>query len=193
MKKKKKKEPKPYKVEITREDKIDRALSRMRHKELQQACIMRGIEFEEVVEFDHHDLANWFFHHFDNAEELAKLDEYDIWLEQKLQERGHKKGDAILSPSLRFGITPDMTKIKPSIAAGKIQTSEPNISTEPKIKREADPSTGVITGTKKNMTYQLTDLGIPLSEIIEKVKDSFPDAQEKSIKIWHKRRLNEKE
>lgn len=191
MKKKKTKEPKIYRVDVTREDRINRALSRMKHKELQQACIMRGLEFDKVVEFDHHDLANWYFHHFEDPEDISKLPTYDNWIEEQLQLRGHKKGDAILSPSLRLGFTPDMSTIK-APPAPKLLAPAKNNSDEPKIKREADPETGVLAGTKKNLTYQLTDQGMPIAEIIAKVKEAFPAAEEKSIKIWQKRRLNEK-
>lgn len=188
MKKKKTKQPGIIKVDVTREDRIDRELSRMRHKDLQRACILKGLEFAKIVEFDHHDLSNWFFHHFDDAEDLSKLPEYDTWLEQQLQARGHKKGDAIMSPSLRFAFSPDMADIKPAVNKTPLLES---VSNEPKQKREADPATGVISGTKKNLTYQLTDQGLPMDEIISKVKEAFPAAEEKSIKIWHKRRINE--
>lgn len=193
MKKKKKtKEPGIIRVEVTREDRINRALSRMRHRDLQRECILRGLEFNKIIEFDHHGLANWFFEHFEDVEDLTRLTEYDLWIEAQLQERGHKKGDVILSPSFRFGFSPDMSEVKVlGITTGRFQVTEPNTSAEPKMKREADPATGVISGTKKNLTYQLTDQGLSIDEIIAKVKESFPQAEEKSIKIWQKRRLNE--
>jgi hypothetical protein len=177
------------------EDRIDRELARFKHKDLQRECILRGLEFKLIVEFDHHQLASWFRQNFENSQSLERLTLYDVWVENQLVERGYKKGDAILAPSLRFAFIPDMEKI------GKIQTpgvqkgispASDQVVKENKPKRIVDTSTGVYTGTKKNLTYQLTDEGKKLDDIIKTVMEKFPEAQEKSIKIWHKRRLAEK-
>ena len=176
----------------SREDRINDVLSQMKHKDLQRACILKGLEPKYIVEWDHHKLAGWFYANFDNGENLLLLQEYDSWLEGQLQSRGYKKGDAILAPALRFGFTPDMDEIKglqtPGAAAPlpKLEVVE-----KPKTKRLVDEVTGVYSGTKKNLTYTLTDEGVAIDEIIKKVLEKFPDAQDKSIKIWHKRRLKQ--
>lgn len=172
------------------EDRINRELAMMKHKDLQAACISRGLEFDNVLKFSHHDLANWFYKNYERSENPQLLNEYDAWVEEQLQKRGYKKGDAIMSPHLRLGFVPPMSDI-PEPRIIKPENSENN---KPKIvkteKRKKDESTGVYSGTKKNLTYQLTDEGKTTEEIIKAVIEKFPDAQEKSIKIWIKRRLN---
>ena len=43
---------------------------------------------------------------------------------------------------------------------------------------------GLITGTKKSLTYELVKKGKSSERIIKKVIKKFPDAKEKSILIW---------
>lgn len=178
-----------------REDRINRALSKLRHKDLQRECILRGLEFQNIVDFDHHELSNWFYHNFEKPEELDRLSEYDAWIEQQLQDRGHKKGDAILSPSFRFGFSPDLEKIDGEVTTAfktsVVLNAVDKIEKEVKIKREVDQETGIKSGTKKNLTYQLQKKGVSIEETIKQVLEAFPEAQEKSIKIWYKRSLNE--
>lgn len=181
-------------VDKDREQRIDKVLAHLKHKDLQRECILRGLDFAKIVEFDHHALSNWFYHNFEEPQDLTKLTLYDVWMEDQLQKRGYKKGDAILAPSFRLGFTPDLDGLPlktPGVSTTLKQVANSAEPKEVKPKRTVDETTGVYTGTKKNLTYTLTDEGMELSQIIEKVLERFPDAQEKSIKIWNKRRLNE--
>lgn len=177
----------------SREDRINYELGQMRHKDLQKACVSRGLDFQKIIDWDHHKLSNWFFKNYELGEDATKLTEYDAFIEGKLMERGYKKGDAILAPSFRLGFSPDIGEIKNIQTPGASQPP-PRVSApedKPKSKRVVDELTGVYSGTKKNLTYTLTDEGIGIEEIITKVIKQFPDAQDKSIKIWNKRRLKE--
>lgn len=192
MKKKKKTSSPDYRPVVTKEDKVNRALQGLKHRGLQRECIVRGMTFQEVVDADHWRLATYFYDHFEDPEDLSKLTDYDTWMEAKLEERGHKKGDVILSPSFRFGFAPDLDQIGTIQTPGRPRLEKPvGDAIAPPAKREVDTETGVVSGTKKNLTYQLTDQGLAIDEIIDKVVESFPQADPKSIKIWYKRRLKE--
>lgn len=192
MKKRKKTSSPDYRPVVTKEDKVNRALQGLKHRGLQRECILRGMPFQEVVDSDHWKLATFFYDHFEDPEDLLKLVDYDTWMEQQLEERGYKKGDVILSPSFRFGFAPEMEKIGPPQTPGRPKSDKPvGDPIAPPAKREVDTETGVVSGTKKNLTYQLTDQGLAIDEIIDKVIEQFPQADPKSIKIWNKRRLKE--
>lgn len=166
-------------------ERIDDSLRMMKHKDLVIACISRGLEPEKAVTYDHHDFANFFWHNFENAEDPKLLIIYDAFVETQLQQRGHKKGEAIMSPSLRLSFTPEMTDVK---NLDKPVIKRPVLEDKPK--REKDETHGILKGTKKSLTYDLTLSGKSLSDVVDAVMKAFPDAQDKSIKIWYKRALN---
>lgn len=180
------------KEEQQRDEFIQRQVSRMTHRDLQSACILKGMPFKDIVEKDHHGLVSWYFLNFELNENPQNLIEYDQWLEGQLEKKGYKKGDAMLSPSLRFSYTKGIDDSP--VKTQRIQARESNKSTEPKSQQEhkvvqKDEITGVRVGTKKNLTFQLARKvpEIPIDKIIEQVIEAFPDAQDKSIKIWVKR------
>lgn len=183
------------KADRSRDEKINEALAMLKHKDLQRECVLRGLDFEKVVEYDHHKLANFFYLNFEVEKGTdGLLDAFDKWIEEQLVNKGYKKGDAILHPSLRLGVThlEDIKDDRPSKALKPVNENSPIVNI-PKTKREKDPVTGVYTGTKKNLTYTLAKAGKSFGEIVKAVKDKFPDAQEKSIKIWQKRALKGEE
>ena len=163
-------------------------LTNMKHRDVQRACIIRGLEFANVAKFDHWKLVEWFCHNFENAQDEKLLLEYDIFVEEELKTRGYKKGDILMSPALRFSYNgPGLEKMD------KVVIIKPNVkvekTTEKKPKAQIDEKTGVRAGTKKAMTYELAGKGIELGEIKKQVKLAFPEAQDKSIQIWYKRAL----
>jgi hypothetical protein len=175
---------------VTEEDRAMRAISHMKHRDLQSACIARGMESQDMVNANHHSLVSWLVKNFDKTEDPQKLVEHDAWVESQLVKRGHTPGKAFLHPTLKFGISGDIEKvdrvkdIKPANAENIPEQGK-------KPKAEIDKTTGVRKGTKKDMTYSMTREGLPIAEIVHKVKAAFTDAQEKSIKIWHKRALKQ--
>jgi len=165
---------------------INEKLSLMRRRDLVEACIKRGMEFKEIVEASNHSLANFFYKNFEK--EVfgdARLNEFDAWVEEILMKNGHMKGEPMLNPIFRLGFSP-MTdgeiKHEPKAIPYKKEVVE-------KVKRMVNEDTGIVSGTKKDLTYQLTQKGKSLEYIIKKVTEKFPDAKEKSITIWHKRCL----
>lgn len=160
-----------------------RALSNMKYQDLQKACIVKGMPFEDVCSKGAPALSQWFINNYDNCNNFLFLDEYDVWIEGELKKLGYKDGDAMLHPSLRFGFTKgyeESTTIKsdPTIKA---------IDKPKKAKKEKDESTGMFLGTKKALTRECAKEGLTLTETIEKVSSKFPEYNEKSIKIWYKK------
>lgn len=162
-----------------------RELTGFKHRDLQRACIVRGLEPTLIADYDHHKLVSWFINNYENAQDEKLLLDYDLWVEEHLQERGYKKGDIMLAPSLRYSYVKDIENA-PKLINPKPFTV-PKVESSGKTKSFMDEKTGVRTGTKKSLTYKLTLEGLTIDSIIKQVKESFPEAQEKSIKIWSKK------
>ena len=166
-----------------------RELSNMKHRDLQRACIVRGMPSQDMVESDHHKLVSWFIENYDNTQSQELLINHDGWVEEQLIARGYKKGDVLLSPALRFSYVGNIEEIeKPKIIKPHNEKEKP--PNERKEKSTVDVNTGIRTGTKKALTYQLTISGLSIGEVIKGVKNKFPEAEDKSIKIWFKRATN---
>jgi hypothetical protein len=167
----------------TIEDRAHAELQEMKHKDLKRACIVRGLEFEQVVNLTVPALSNWFVQNYENGQNTILLDEYDAWLLGVLKERGIKDGDALLHPSLRLGYHGEFNP-----ETGDIITKRPKGIKKPKKpKRERDEETKLFTGTKKALTYKCQKEGKTLDETYKIVKEQFPEAVEKSMKIWYNR------
>lgn len=165
----------------------DRALAKMKYRDLKLACVARGMPFEEVIAADHPKLASWFNQNFENGEDPTLLNEFDVYVEEQLQQRGYKKGDAILAPCFRLGYIPPMEDLPDQPKRVGIVVKMETKPEEQKPKREVDTETGIIAGTKKALTYKCQKDGKSLDETVKIVKDKFPEAQDKSIKIWFQR------
>jgi hypothetical protein len=106
--------------------------------------------------------------------ELLRL--YDDWLDNELIMGGN--GDLVHS-SLRLGYVGDREddEDKPK-----------KIKPEPKAKvKKEKTAEGIFSGTKKALTFKCEKDGKTLEETISMVMENFPDAAEKSIKIWYKK------
>jgi hypothetical protein len=189
MKTKAKKHKQNEVYSVSSEDRAMRAISNMKHRDLQYACIARGMESQQVVNSDHHVLVSWLVRNWELTEDPKKLTEHDAWVEGQLVPRGHIPGKVILHPALKFGLSGDIEKVD------KVQDVKPKkaeaIPDTKKPRTEVDKQTGVRKGTKKDMTYSMTYAGDSIEDIISAVLEVFPEAQEKSIKIWHKRALKQ--
>lgn len=161
-----------------------RELSKMRHRDLQRACIVRGLPSQELVDFDHWRLVQWFTKNFENNQDEKLLLDHDLWVEEQLKEHGYTNGDALLSPALRFSYIGNIEEME------KPKSPKPQIAIKiNKVKSTIDEITGIRSGTKKALTYELALMGKGIDEIIKKVKEKFPEAQDKSIKIWARKSL----
>lgn len=164
-------------------------VTRMKHKDLQRACVGRGMDFQQVVESGIPELHKWFVLNYDRAQSLILINEFDDWKELQLRNAGHDKDSPYFHPALRLGFIAGRDEDGNSLGTKKPRLK--GLKKEEKPKKERVAGFKIFAGTKKAMTYQLTKDKLTLLEIIEKVMAQFPDANEKSISIWYKRCLKE--
>lgn len=165
----------------------ERELQHLRHKDLQRACVGRGMPFEDVVSSDIPTLQGWFCKHYDNSQNLVFLDEFDDWMAEQLRAAGYSKGDPVFHSDLRLGFI----GVSDADDEGK-KTKKPRLKSldkKEKPKRERVEGTKVFKGTKKALTYQLAS-SHTLAQVTEQVMEQFPEAKPKSISIWYKRALS---
>lgn len=166
-----------------------RAVASMKFKDLQMANVARGLAFQDAVNFDFHQHQSWLIRNQDRGQNLMLLNEFDNWMTEQLVSQGYESTDPINHPTLRLGYIPqlqDDNQEKPIRKPRGIALEK-----EPKKRAERLPGTKLLAGTKKALTYLLTKEGLSLPEIITKVTEAFPDANESSIKNWSKRCLKE--
>jgi len=189
--KKKKLRKVPIVFSQSHEDRVMRVLQNLKHRDLQRECIKRGMPFNMVVENSHPDLVNWFYKNFDNTQSEALLTEFDGWRDIELQKGGYLQEGVLVHPALRMAYTGGFKEweklpeyMKPEV---KKLPKEPK-----KPKAEKDEVTGIRKGTKKALTYECANIGTAMEDTISKVKAAFPEAEDKSIRIWYKRALKAK-
>lgn len=146
------------------------------YKELKKCCIARGLEFEKAVSYDFPNLSNWLVRHSLSEEDETKVEAFDNWLDDQLTKDGN---EYLVHPSLRLSYLGNKNKT---------EEDEPKKEkvTKVRVKKEKDES-GLYKGTKKSYTFELQKRGKTIQDTIIKVTRKFPDAKEKSIKIWFNR------
>lgn len=181
----------------------NKALTKMRYMDLQAAVIMRGMDYEDIVEGDHGKLASWFIKNYNNPVKRDRLEQFDDWMDQKLKERGYKKNH----PVRQFRRFSNLDDGQAQVKTRALRRAD--VPKKVKVKRERDKEFNIFKGTKKDYTYKLSKSlydakGSEFTEniakqlckkysalLLEKVQKKFTDAQEKSVKIWMKRCLDE--
>lgn len=151
-------------------------------RDIKREVITRGMPFQKVVESDVPNLYAWWNNNRNNEVDESLLDKFDDWVEAELRAIG--KEDLIHS-NFRFNFmgvksSEDKPKIK------KIVTEK-----QPKKRREKN-SLGLFSGTKKAMVFEAQEKGWSVKKTIRKVMRAFPDAKEKSIKIWYNKAAKSK-
>lgn len=166
-----------------------RIAANMGFRELQRACIVRGMPFEEMVDSDFHQLQSWFIRFGDNTQSLALLDEFDTWVKEVLISRGYPEGDPVHHPSLRLGYIAEQNADGEVTKKKRIKSLA--IEKPKKKKAERVEGTNILAGTKKASTYKCALAGYSLEKTIEEVTKGFEDANPSSIRNWYKRCLKE--
>lgn len=165
---------------VTRAENIP--IQDMTYKDIKKACVIRGMDFEEVIKGDFPRLHSWLHNNFGNKQDTQLLNDFDDWMELHLK---HQRQDDLIHPQLRLGYVgdkEDSDELKPR----KVKEKR-----EPKAAREKT-ELGVYKGTKKALTLELAEAGKSFEETFEEVQKQFPDAVEKSCKIWYKKYLRDK-
>lgn len=155
---------------------------RKTYKEVKREAVIRGMPFPDVVEADFYRLLSYI--DSSNAKpNIALVDKFDEWVDEQLSKAGYGKDDPLRSSRLRLGFIGDEDE------EGKIKIKRVKGIPRPrKEKRERD-QLGLYQGTKKSYTFELAGKGFEIDRVIRRVLKKFPDAKEKSIKIWYKAAL----
>jgi len=152
--------------------------SDLTYKELKKECIIRGKPFPEIVRGDFPNLSNWLLIYHANPIDETLLEKYDNWVEDELNKLG---SEYLIHPSLRLSYVG--ARSDDDTADKLVKSKTVKIA---KVAKEKD-SSGLYKGTKKSYTFELQQKGKTIQQTIIKVLRKFPDAKEKSIKIWFNR------
>lgn len=157
-------------------DKFDGLVGKMNYRDLKKHCIVRGMPFNEVVGGSFPQLQNWLYFNYDNKKTKNLVNDYDRWIEEELKDSPDV--DSLTHPQLRLGFIGPDEDVKPKTSKKIIKV---------KKKKKEKTSDGIFKGTKKALTFELQKKGKSLDRTIKRVLKVFPEASEKSIKIWYKK------
>ncbi|MAO08060.1 MAG: hypothetical protein CL596_05035 [Alteromonas sp.] len=171
---------KTKKRKVNNYEQVMKQASHMTLNDLKRHCISRGMDFQELIDGTVISLQNWYHRNSNNDIDLSRIAKFDDWLEKILRDRGKEE---LIHPQLRLSyISENQSDDKPKKEKPKKEKKKP---------REKNKH-GIFKGTKKAYTFELQQKGKTLTQVIKKVTRKFPDASDKSIKIWYKKaaRLN---
>jgi len=156
-------------------------MPRMRLIDLQRHCLIRGIAFEDLVNKTVLQMQSWLNKNWEVKTNPSLLDKFDQWREDYLKSKGMED-----EPFIRLGYIASRDEETGEIT----KTLRPRKIKKNKIRREKDSKRGIYKGTKKALTYDCFDKGYSREKTVEVVIKAFPDAKDKSIKIWYKNAQN---
>lgn len=148
-----------------------------RFRDLQRACIIRGMPPTQLVEGDVYRLHRYIQDHKDDEVDIDLLEDFDEWRE-KVLEKKHGKGE----PFVKLGYIGKIDEEGQPVMVFKAKPKKP----KKHIEKDTEMG-GLWKGTKKHLTMQCKKDGLSLEKTITKVMSAFPEAKESSIKIWYKR------
>ena len=154
----------------------DILLKDMKLKDLQRECIMRGMDFEQMVKSSVLNLSSWLIDNWELKKDRSLLNEFDHWNNRILYGGGN--GD-LVHDMLNLGYFEDRE-------TGEVKEKRIKGVRKKTIKKERTED-GIFKGTKKALTYHLCKQGKSKKEAVEEVMKQFPEALEKSIGIWYNR------
>lgn len=158
------------------------------YKDLKRQAITLGMPYPEATGAQISDLMSY-ISHTNNTPDPSLIDGYDEWLLEQFDKIGIDKDDPIRHPQLRLGFIGEKDVEGNVIKRKRVPGIKKSLAKKP---RERD-SFNLLKGTKKSYTWELTDKGLTLERIIRRVQKKFPDANEKSIRLWHRACLRSKQ
>lgn len=157
--------------------------SDMNYRDLKRNCVVRGMPFDDVTNGSFPRLQVW-LHHNRDAEIIPHLlDDFDDYIEAILKERDRED---LIHPQLRLGFIGERDEEGNTVKLKRVK------GIKKKRKKRERTKDGIYKGTKKAYTYEGQQKGWSLKKTIRRTLAKFPDASEKSIRIWYKKseRLN---
>lgn len=170
-------------------------LSKLKFQDLKSECIQRGMPFEDIVNSDWHGLKSFIVDNLDGTKDPSKLEEFENWVEAKLLEKGYDKDDALVTfKEFTSNSNKDEREESKSTAAKDSKVSKkPKGEKKAKTKKRQRDDSGLFKGTKKHYVYEGVQKGASIEKVIKKTLAKFPDAKEKSIRIWYRKAKKELE
>lgn len=153
------------------------------YRDLQRKAISLGMPFPDVPLAGVFGLIQYINRADTPEPNPALIDEYDKWVLKQFDLSGIPKDDPLRNSRLRLGFIKEEDEEGNVIKTRRV----PGIS-KSKLKKAPRPRDefNLLKGTKKSYTWELTKKGYDLERIIRRVIKKFPEANEKSIKLWHK-------
>jgi hypothetical protein len=174
-------------------------VGQLKYIDIQAACIVRGMDFQDMAEADIGGLETYLLHNFDNDSDRALLEEYDIWVDQKLALKYDE--DHPLRHYKKFSIWSE----EGEVVVNTKKLKKAGVPLKKKVKAKRNSKFNIISGTKKEYTHTLcqslyekfhekydnkTIVKKFAVQLVVKVTSKFGEANEKSIKIWMKRAID---
>lgn len=182
MRKGKKKDKRPLKLNKEKIKVMGSGLENMTYKDMKRRAVSLGMPFPDACSADYNRLASY-IHHSNNKPDNSLIDEYDKWMDNQLELAGYDKDDPMRSYQLNLGFISEDTVTKQK-KTKRIKGLE-----KPKKPKKEKDDNGLWKGTKKSYVFELTYKGLPIDRIIRRVQKKFPDAKEKSIQQWYRTAL----
>lgn len=155
-----------------------KATGDMTYKDLKRNVVVRGMPFDDVINGSFPSLQNWLWNNRTSEIIADLLDQYDDYMDEKLIAGGNED---LVHPQLRLGYIGERDD------DGKV-TKTKRVKGIKKIRKKKEKTKdGIFTGTKKALTFELQQEGYTIEETKKEVLKQFPEASEKSIKIWYKK------
>lgn len=149
-------------------------------KDAQRQAIVLGMPFMDMLNSDWGGLQSYIYKTH-NIPDPSLLDKYDEWMDEHLASIGYAKDDPMRSDKLRLGYLGEDPETGEKRRKRVRGIPKPR---EKKAPRERDEH-NLIKGTKKSYVFELTAKGYDIERIKRRVLKKFPEANEKSIKLWH--------
>lgn len=156
------------------------------YKELKREAVIRGMPFPDVVESDVWRLIA-FINNSNNKPNISLVDEFDKWADIQLEMAGYEKGSPLRSSNLRLGF------IGEELDNGQVKVKRIKGIPKPRKEKKERDENNLYKGTKKSYAFELANRGFTLERVIRRVLKKFPDAKEKSIKIWFRQAVKKDE
>ena len=158
------------------------------YRDLQRKAISLGMPFPDVPRSGVFDLIRYINRSDTPNPNPDLINEYDKWVLHQFDLSGIPQDDPLRNSRLRLGFIGDTDeegnilkrKRVPGIKKSKLK----------KPARERDEF-NLLKGTKKSYTWELTKKGYDIDRIIRRVLKKFPEANEKSIRLWSRACLRE--
>lgn len=147
--------------------------SNLTYKDLKREVVIRGMPFSDVLNGTFPHLSHWLLNNSHKPIDDNLLEQFDNYQDNILRDLGKPE---LIHSSLRLGYLGEKDDSEPVIKKVK----EPKEKKPPREKN----SSGLYKGTKKAYTFELQQKGKTLEQVTIKVKRKFPEAKDKSIKIW---------